>query len=205
MNLTDRDRKLLWTRAGNRCSFRLEQEVCGQPLTQDQGGASVVVGEECHIVGENPGSARYLEEYPDRETYSNAILLCGTHHKLIDDERTRRNFPAGLLRSMKAIHEQAVAQPDAPTLLRDSKFSVTAEDADLAVALDITSPATLSGVQAKLTAKNVREAYGARVGGSLVATLSVCEVCGSPVPAVGVGGPPQELRCPRCGHTKQLR
>jgi hypothetical protein len=159
----------------------------------------VVVGQECHIVGENPGAARFLEDFPDRETYSNAILLCGDHHKLVDDPQSRDGYPAQLLRAMKAEHEQAVAAQSPQTTIRDSAFSVTATDSDLAVGLDVAGPTSLSGVSARVTAQNVREAYGARFVGGITAHLSVCKFCGSRMPAVTTGGATPFFKCPACG------
>jgi hypothetical protein len=163
----------------------------------------VVVGEECHIVGEKPGSARFLADFADRETYLNAILLCGTHHKLIDDKETRDQYPCGLLRSMKRAHEQSVAASSPQTTLRDSAFSLSAEDADLAVGLDVRGPASLSGVSANVTATRVREAYGARLHGPVASIISTCKYCASVMTAVTVGGAQPVFRCPRCGKEQQ--
>ena len=199
MKLTDRDRKLLWTKAGNRCSYRFGAEICGQPLSLEGPTRAVVVGEECHIVGEKSGSARFLENFADRETYSNAILLCGTHHKLIDDKETRDAYPPELVRAMKLAHEQAVGSSSPQTTLHDSTFSLAAENADLAVGLDVSGPASLSGVSANVTATNVGQAYGARLQGPVGVHLSSCKYCGSPMPAVTVGGAKPVFHCPRCG------
>lgn len=88
MQLSDHDRKLLWAKAGNRCSYRNESEVCNELLVIDNNGTWTITGQECHIVGEKRHAARYKEDFPTRETYSNAILMCGKHHKVIDDNET---------------------------------------------------------------------------------------------------------------------
>ena len=85
MNLSDRDRKALWTKSGNRCAYNVDSETCNTELVRADNGNYTVLGEECHIVGEKIKAARYIEDYPQRETYHNAILMCGVHHKLIDD------------------------------------------------------------------------------------------------------------------------
>ena len=200
MILSDKDRKLLWTRAGNRCSYRFGAETCGQPLSLGEATSAVVVGEECHIVGEKMGSARFIEDVADRETYSNAILLCGTHHKLVDDKETRDQYPPDLLRSMKRDHEQAVASSSPQTTLHDSAFSLEAKNVDLAVGLDVSGPASLSGVSAKVTATNVGEAYGARLQGPVKCIFSTCKYCAFPMTAVTVSGAKPVFRCPRCGR-----
>jgi len=53
MGLSGRDRKTLWTKAGNRCSYRFKGEVCNKLLVYEDGGKLVNIGEECHIVGLN--------------------------------------------------------------------------------------------------------------------------------------------------------
>ncbi len=200
MHLTDRDRKLLWTRAANRCSYRFGTEICARPLTSDCEATAVVLGQECHIVGEKPGAARFLEDFTDRESYSNAILLCGDHHKLIDDAQTRGHYPPQLLREMKAAHERDVRLEAPQTTIRDSTFSATAKDSDVAIGLDVSGPTSLSNVSARVTADNVREACGARFRGGMTAHLSVCRFCGSRVPAVTTGGATPYFRCPNCGQ-----
>jgi hypothetical protein len=199
MNLTDRDRKLLWTKAANRCSYRFGGEICARPLTLDAETKAVVVGQECHIVGEKRKAARFLDDFPERESYSNAILLCGDHHKLIDDPQTRDQYPAQLLRTIKAEHERAVTSQSFQTTIRDSTFSVTAKNSDLAVGLDVSGPTSLSNVSAQVTANNVREAYGGRFHGGITAHLSVCKFCGSRIPAVTTCGAIPFFKCPTCG------
>ena len=110
MNLSTRERKILWTRAGNFCSFRYENQVCKQLLSETIGTEPVVIGEECHIIGEKPCAARYLEDYPQRESYLNAILLCPAHHKIIDDQKTRDIFSVEFLRDMKKAHEEVISK-----------------------------------------------------------------------------------------------
>lgn len=61
MELSDRDRKVLWTRARNVCSF----PQCRQRLTQDQVDAATgeafhtVIGEEAHIYSASSKGPRY--------------------------------------------------------------------------------------------------------------------------------------------------
>ncbi len=200
MNLTDRERKILWTRAGNRCSFRQADQACDQPLSITQGDKEVVVGNECHIVGEKPGSARYVEDFSERESYSNAILLCPTHHKLIDDEKTRDDFPVSLLSAMKRDHEAEVAHRQQHTVIKDSEFVTEAKNVDKVIGMDIAAPTTLSNVKARVTAENVSEATGVRSNQPLTVRRSTCANCGGPISLVHFGPTPNSSPCPHCGH-----
>ncbi|MEU4607625.1 hypothetical protein AB0F43_31960 [Kribbella sp. NPDC023972] len=109
MELSDRDRKVLWTRARNVCSF----PQCRQRLTQDQVDAATgeafqtVIGEEAHIYSASSKGPRYDANYPisKLETYENRILLCRNHHRLIDSEKGRAYDPETLI-GMKRRHER---------------------------------------------------------------------------------------------------
>ena len=47
-----------------------------------------VVGDECHIVSGKPNGPRYGPTFPvdELDSFSNLILLCRVHHKMIDDQ-----------------------------------------------------------------------------------------------------------------------
>jgi len=103
MSVSERDIKLLWGRAAGRCSF----PDCKIILSQDknQASASFPLGEQAHIIGESENSPRgksplTLEE---RNSYFNLILLCPTHHTIID--RDPEDYPAEKLHIIKAEHE----------------------------------------------------------------------------------------------------
>ncbi len=104
--MSDRDRKMLWARAGNRCSYRYGDEICNELLFLDDGARAVNKGEECHIAGDKPGTARYVDDCPDRNDYSNRILMCRNHHKVIDD--AEEIYTIQVLREMKALHEEEI-------------------------------------------------------------------------------------------------
>jgi len=102
------DRKLLWGKSRNRCAFY----DCDQVLINTfQGGASqpVVIGEEAHMVAENDDGPRADPNMPqnERDSYANLILLCPTHHTVIDKDEAA--WSAERLRDMKDRHEAAVA------------------------------------------------------------------------------------------------
>ena len=174
MNLSVKDRKILWAKAHNRCSYRFDGEVCPKRLATAVQGCDVVVGEECHIVGEKPGSARYLEDYADRDTYDNAVLLCSVHHKIVDDRSDV--YTVKLLRRMKVEHEAAVASDAAgPHVeIRNSEFVTEAKHADRAVGMEIDRPASFTNVRSTLKATDVREVIGFKATGGITLTLDSC-------------------------------
>lgn len=111
MELSDKDRKVLWTRARNICSF----PQCQQQLTQDQVDATTgqafqtVIGDEAHIYSASSNGPRYGPNYPTAklETYENRILLCRNHHRLIDSEKGRAYDPETLIKMKRRHEEQA--------------------------------------------------------------------------------------------------
>jgi len=99
--MRDHDRKKLWARSGNVCSF----PDCGEELAQEK-PATKVMGVEAHIRGEKPGTARYdpNQSSNERESYENRILLCPNHHNTVD--ASEADWTVGQLLEMKASHEQ---------------------------------------------------------------------------------------------------
>ena len=108
MGLTRKDVKKLWTASGNECAH----PECKQRLIDFERDS--VIGEMSHINARKPGGSRYDEKMDedDRESYSNRILLCRNHHKLVDDAPDE--FPPELLEQWKREHEKR--SPDAPEL-----------------------------------------------------------------------------------------
>lgn len=88
MTISAHTRKVLWTRARDMCAY----PGCRQALTTNQVNASTgeefttVVGEEAHIRSARPGGPRHDPDYStDKlDNYENLILLCSTHHTMID-------------------------------------------------------------------------------------------------------------------------
>src|SRR5215469_9859812 len=110
MPLTTRDRKLLWARAGGVCT------LCKSRLTEDAKGndRDVVLGEEAHIVSEEPNGPRY-RPMPKEEvdTYANLLLLCPSDHKIVDEQVTY--YTEQRLHTLKREHEQWVQYRFSPT------------------------------------------------------------------------------------------
>ena len=72
--------KTLFAHSRNKCFFTR----CEEDLTKE--GWKQVNAEIAHIKGERDGSARWERTQPDKERqgYTNLMLLCPKHHKLID-------------------------------------------------------------------------------------------------------------------------
>src|SRR5450759_3391962 len=103
MPITVRDRKLLWARAGGTCA------LCKSHLTADakSGDKDVVLGEEAHLVSEEPNGPRF-RPMPRKEVdaYANLILLCPSDHKIVDEQVTY--YTEQRLQVLKRKHEQWV-------------------------------------------------------------------------------------------------
>jgi hypothetical protein len=69
-----------------------------------------LVGENCHIVAEKDGGPRGDATMPmeERNRYANLILLCGIHHKIVDDNET--SWTVEVLKRLKQEHEHWVEQ-----------------------------------------------------------------------------------------------
>lgn len=90
--------KRLFALSGNRCAF----PGCGNSLF-DQNG--VLIADICHIAGAKPSAKRYdpSQTEDQRQGFSNLIVLCANHHRVIDSDELTYTRPA--LRDMKRVHE----------------------------------------------------------------------------------------------------
>ncbi len=82
MGLTDKTRKTLWAKSGNRCL------LCRIELVQQQEDiiGNVIIGEECHIISASNSGPRGNADYNgDFDGYNNMLLLCANDHKKIDE------------------------------------------------------------------------------------------------------------------------
>lgn len=112
-------RKLLWGRAGNRCAWA----GCDQRLTVGAGDEEtgilqtqgVVLGEEAHIRSSKADGPRYDLNYSEEllDTYENLILLCPTHHTVIDKDGGA-GWPVDDVVRMKREHEREVDEARSP-------------------------------------------------------------------------------------------
>lgn len=106
MPISDKTRKILWGKSGNRCA------ICRQRLVVDptELDSESVVGDECHIISGAKNGPRYDPYFPPAEIdeVSNLILLCRVHHKMVDDQV--ETYTAELLRSIGTNHGHWVEQ-----------------------------------------------------------------------------------------------
>src|SRR5579872_613112 len=106
MSISEKTLKILWSRAGGRCSFPL----CNTALIHEGTGndAPVVVGEVAHIVARHTDGPRGSEPFQgvDRDVLENLILLCPVHHTIIDQRS--QTYTVEVLQQMKNQHEQYI-------------------------------------------------------------------------------------------------
>jgi hypothetical protein len=120
VSISDKDRKILWARSGNRCA------LCRRVLVAERTAADeeAIIGDEAHIAARSPGGPRYGECPSDKvDRYDNLILLCRVDHKKVDDQP--RHYTTARLRQSKAEHEawveHALGKTPAPTWFRQDK------------------------------------------------------------------------------------
>jgi hypothetical protein len=105
MAISEKTRKVLWGRSGNRCaSCRRELVVHATTLDEES-----VVGEECHMVSPKANGPRHDPAFlpEDFDEIGNLILLCRVHHKMVDDQCD--TYPVEKLRQLKSNHERWVS------------------------------------------------------------------------------------------------
>ncbi len=97
------DIKRLFAASGGRCAF----PGCQTELMPDSGGT---IAEVAHIEAHSPGGPRFnpSQQRDERQGHENLILLCPTHHALID--RDTSSYTAAALKEMKAYHELHVRE-----------------------------------------------------------------------------------------------
>jgi hypothetical protein len=78
---------------------------CAERVIVVDGGVPIFVGEIAHIVAALPSGPRGSESVADREGFDNLLVLCGRHHKVIDNSSTRDRYPVAVLRAWKADRE----------------------------------------------------------------------------------------------------
>ncbi|MGX8882974.1 hypothetical protein ACWWD9_07140 [Methylovorus sp. SPW-M1] len=105
MGFQQKDLKILWGKAAGRCSM----PECREQLVSDASDVvpskAILLGENCHIVAEKSNGPRGESSLTleNRNRYPNLILLCATHHTVIDQDPT--SWSIELLHQIKADHE----------------------------------------------------------------------------------------------------
>ncbi|HEY2102740.1 MAG TPA: hypothetical protein VGH08_05770 [Chthoniobacterales bacterium] len=89
--------KRLFARSSNRCAF----PKCGEAIVQGE----TIVGEICHIKAANSEGPRYdpQQTAAERHGYDNLVLMCGTHHTVIDADEDA--YTVEHLTKLKITHE----------------------------------------------------------------------------------------------------
>ena len=110
------DIKLLFARSGNLCAF----PKCTSPIAQ----GDTLIGEVCHIKAARPDGPRYdlTQTAEERHVYGNLILICPTHHTVIDDDVVA--YTVERLLKMKSDHEAHVAAAPEPQATRIAELFV---------------------------------------------------------------------------------
>lgn len=100
---TNADRALLWSRSGGFCCFPECEMNCVQAALDDD--PSLIIGQIAHIEAKSDGGPRSNPALLDasRDSYENLILLCPTHHRLVDGQEN--TYTAEMLRSWKTDQE----------------------------------------------------------------------------------------------------
>jgi len=105
MAISDKTRKILWGRSGNRCAICRHELIVDATPADDES----VVGDECHVVSGNEHGPRFDASFPEDhlDDSANLILLCRVHHKMVDDQH--ETYTVELLRTLKTNHENWVS------------------------------------------------------------------------------------------------
>lgn len=118
MAISDKSRKTLWARSGNRCAFCRIELVA----EKDDNDVNLNLGEECHIISSKAKGPRHKPDYlDDYDAYSNLILLCRNHHRMIDEQH--ETYLEKLLHQIKDNHENWVKSTIDKAAKGDSKDS----------------------------------------------------------------------------------
>jgi hypothetical protein len=104
---TEKTIKQLFALSGNTCAY----PGCQLPIVERAG---TVTGEICHIRARHIGGPRFdiSQSEEDRHGFTNLILLCRHHHKVIDSEPELYTVDA--LMEIKSIHENVVGRQEVP-------------------------------------------------------------------------------------------
>lgn len=106
-SISDKNKYMLWSISGGRCQYRGCNKILHTDiLTKRNFNQSYIA----HIVADSPGGPRGCSTRSVQlaDDISNLMLLCDTHHRLIDRDDVVGN-PESLLVEMKVEHENRIA------------------------------------------------------------------------------------------------
>jgi hypothetical protein len=96
---------------------------CTKPLIASDG--ETIISKICHIEAASDDGPRFNPRMTDedRRHFSNLILLCDEHHRIIDNKANENKYPVELLKKWKEDHESKAKNRKLisnPTLLGDA-------------------------------------------------------------------------------------
>lgn len=102
MAISDKTRKILWTRSGNKCS------ICKTILVthKSEPFSTTIIGQECHIVSEALNGPRHKNNFDNYDIEENLLLLCSNCHKVIDTQT--EYYTIEKLLGIKESHENEI-------------------------------------------------------------------------------------------------
>jgi len=104
MAISEPDIKRLWGKAAGTCSY----PTCGVDcLPFLDVGDPTIVGEMAHVIARSTDGPRGRSAGGD-DTYANLVLLCPTHHTVVD-KAPEGKFTVEMLLQWKAHHESRIA------------------------------------------------------------------------------------------------
>ena len=105
-SIKQKDLKILFGRAAGRCAF----PTCRVELvaSKTEFDSAQVIANVAHIVAHSDDGPRADPTYPraQRSAYDNLVLLCPTHHDLVDAQDN--TYTVETLRAWKSAHEKWV-------------------------------------------------------------------------------------------------
>lgn len=105
MAISDRTKRLLWSRSGGYC----QNPACNRDFfVIFQNGEVMSLEELAHVIGQSTRGPRGISDLGarERDEYENIILLCPTCHSLID--KSPDQFSVEILHDWKRHHEDAI-------------------------------------------------------------------------------------------------
>lgn len=106
VNIPESELKILFARSGNLCAF----PGCQTQVIAQEGDELKPIAEMAHMIAYGDSGPRADPSVPleERNKAANLILLCPTHHAIID--KFEYQYNVHVLRQMKHLHEQKIAQ-----------------------------------------------------------------------------------------------
>lgn len=106
MAVKDSTRKTLWSRSRDQCAFPGCLQALTVDLSTNEGSPMVkAIGQEAHIRAQSIGGPRYDRDYSDVHGYDNLLLVCPTHHSIID-ANNGVDYSVEELLEIKKTHEK---------------------------------------------------------------------------------------------------